>query len=89
VLVNALGGNAEDVRTDTSVHDLREGDTLLLCTDGVSGQVREDRIAEILQSSSDPRHASERLVGAADEAGGADNATAIVGMRSGPQGRTH
>jgi protein phosphatase len=89
VLVNALGGNEEDVRTDTSMHDLREGDVLLLCTDGVSGQVPEERIAEILLTAGDPRHASERLVATADEAGGADNATAIVAMRIGPQGRTH
>jgi protein phosphatase len=89
VLVNALGGNTEDVRTDTSMHDLREGDVLLLCTDGVSGQVPEARISEILQTAGDPRSASERLVAAADEAGGADNATAIVGMRIGPEGRTH
>jgi protein phosphatase len=89
VLVNALGGNGEDVRTDTSMHDLREGDVLLLCTDGVSGQVSEERMTEILLSSGDPRHASERLVAAADEAGGADNATAIVAMRIGPQVRTH
>jgi protein phosphatase len=89
VLVNALGGNAEDVRTDTSMHDLQEGDVLMLCTDGVSGQVAEDRIAQILLSAGDPRSAGERLVAAADEAGGVDNATAIVGMRIGPEDRTH
>ena len=89
VLVNAIGGNGDDVRTDTSVHELRDGDALLLCTDGVSGQVKESRIAEILLSSSDPQSAAEKLVAAADEAGGKDNATAIVAMRSGPHARTH
>jgi protein phosphatase len=89
VLINALGGNADDVRTDTSIHELREGDVVMLCTDGVSGQLPESRIAEILLSSSDPRSAAEKLVAAADEAGGSDNATAIVAMRNGPNGRTH
>jgi protein phosphatase len=89
VLVNALGGNTEDVRTETSMHDLRDGDVLLLCTDGVSGQVSERSITEILTSSGDPRTASEKLVAAADEAGGVDNATAVVAIRLGPQGRTH
>ena len=55
-----------------------EVERLLLCTDGVSGLVDDDRIASILVESPDPRDAADRLVAAALDAGGDDNATAVV-----------
>jgi len=51
---------------------------LLLCSDGVSGELSESRIAGILTSLSDPAEAADALVAAVLEGRAADNATAIV-----------
>jgi len=77
VITRALGGPRLEP-ADYFVLPLPEAERLLLCTDGISGLVDDDRIAEILTQSPDPRDAADRLVGAALEAGGDDNATAVV-----------
>ena len=51
---------------------------LLLCSDGISGLICDEVIAELLNKFDDPRDAADHLVRAALEAGGRDNATAIV-----------
>ena len=57
---------------------LRGGDRLLLCSDGVSGQLSDAELAMLLNDNSDPRQMVERIVAAANAAGGRDNSTAIV-----------
>ena len=54
------------------------GDVYLLCSDGVAEQVPYQRIREILRLHIEPGAMVERLLAAADVAGGQDNATAIV-----------
>lgn len=54
------------------------GDVYLLCSDGIGEQVPYQRIREILRLHIEPTAMVERLLGAADVAGGEDNATAIV-----------
>jgi PPM family protein phosphatase len=54
------------------------GDVYLLCSDGVGDQVPYPRIREILRQHLDPTAMVERVLAAADVAGGQDNATAIV-----------
>jgi len=51
---------------------------LLLCSDGVTGMIDDAQIAEILGREGDAQDAADRLVAAAVEAGGRDNATAVV-----------
>jgi protein phosphatase len=51
---------------------------LLLCTDGLTEMVPEQRIVEILQSAREPRQICERLIVEANERGGKDNVTVIV-----------
>jgi protein phosphatase len=58
--------------------DVEEGDRLLLCTDGLTSMVDRARIQEILQSEPDPQGACDRLIDAANRAGGDDNTTVIV-----------
>jgi len=58
--------------------EVRPGDTLLLCTDGLSNVVEEDDIARTLAQSSSPQSAADRLVGMANKNGGKDNITAVV-----------
>ena len=54
------------------------GDCLLLCTDGLSDEVAEDRIAAILGKDATPAEKAGWLVQAALDAGGSDNVTVIV-----------
>ncbi|MGH3759140.1 PP2C family protein-serine/threonine phosphatase [Actinophytocola sp.] len=54
------------------------GDVYLLCSDGVAEQVPYPRIREILRLHIEPGAMVERILAAADVAGGQDNATAIV-----------
>ena len=55
-----------------------EVERLLLCSDGVTGMIDDAQIAEILSREGDAQDAADRLVAAAVEAGGRDNATAVV-----------
>jgi len=77
VLLRALGTQPE-VEVDAEEHTLFPGDILLLCTDGLTRMVAEQKIAATLQSESDPGRAAEKLVALANENGGADNVTVVV-----------
>jgi len=77
VITRALGGMAPAVPDFFHVM-LPPGSKLLLCTDGVSGLISDERIAAILAEETDARDTAERLVAAAVDAGGQDNATAVV-----------
>jgi len=77
VITRALGSPA-GVIPDFFVMPLGAAERLLLCSDGVSGMIEDVVIEKILASATDPRDAADALVGAALEAGGRDNATAVV-----------
>jgi serine/threonine protein phosphatase PrpC len=77
VLTRALGVEG-DVRVDETKVEVREGDRLLLCTDGLTGMLSEDQIESILQDVRDPQEAVDRLVREANRAGGIDNITAVI-----------
>ena len=78
VITNVVGGTKPGVQAE--VHKLRllAGDVLLLCTDGLTEMVEDDRIAVILGSAHTPRAACEQLVALANQRGGVDNITVIV-----------
>jgi len=78
IILQALG-TAETVQVDLTYVDLRQGDTLLLCSDGLSGMIRADEIKEVLLSVQDPLEACKVLTERANLAGGHDNITVIVG----------
>jgi protein phosphatase len=84
VLANLLGGNEPGVRAELHRLDLHPSDVLLLCSDGLTEMVPDDRIAVILREEPDPRRACERLVAEANRHGGKDNITAIVAHVGGP-----
>jgi serine/threonine protein phosphatase PrpC len=77
ILTRALGVEAE-AEPDPITLDLHPGDRLLLCTDGLTGMVDEERIREVLESEPDPQQACDRLIDEANAAGGEDNITVIV-----------
>lgn len=76
ILTRALGTEPE-VAIDEFEVDLRAGDTLLLCSDGLSGAVSNDEIGAAL-GLDDPQAAARRLVSLARKHGGHDNITAVV-----------
>jgi serine/threonine protein phosphatase PrpC len=64
---------------DRGKFSVQPGDRLLLCSDGLTRHVSNDKIKETLEIDN-ARTASEQLVGLALEAGGTDNVTAVVMM---------
>ncbi|HEY6562241.1 MAG TPA: Stp1/IreP family PP2C-type Ser/Thr phosphatase [Polyangiaceae bacterium] len=77
IILQALG-TAETVQVDLTYVDLRRGDTLLLCSDGLSGMIRSEEIREVLLGVRDPLEACKVLTERANLAGGHDNITVIV-----------
>jgi PPM family protein phosphatase len=78
VVVRALGMR-DAVEVDVALVDVREGDLLLLCCDGLCGMVPDDGMAAILrEEGADVLRANQLLVDAAIDAGGADNVTSVL-----------
>jgi serine/threonine protein phosphatase PrpC len=75
LLLRALNG--QDVDPDLSMREARSGDRYLLCSDGLSGVVSEETLAEALQDP-DPQSTADRLIELALRSGGPDNVTVIV-----------
>lgn len=71
-------GDRPQVEPDFNSVTLNPGDQLLLCSDGLSGPVDDADIHEIVMSSSTPQVACQRLIDAANHAGGPDNITAVI-----------
>lgn len=76
VILQAVG-LAPDVRVAIGRLELRRGDRLLLCSDGVTNQITDDELRQIL-TKSEPREACETMIALANERGGDDNETVIV-----------
>jgi serine/threonine protein phosphatase PrpC len=77
VLYRAVGqGDSLDI--DTYQQPLPPGSRLLLCSDGLSGTVPEEKIGRIIASALTPQLACQRLVEAANRAGGSDNITVVL-----------
>ncbi|GAC1502777.1 MAG: hypothetical protein NVS2B12_12760 [Ktedonobacteraceae bacterium] len=76
VITRCLGTQAE-VEVDVFSEVLEEGDTLILCSDGLSGSVGEDDLRAIVNQYV-PQESVYHLVERANENGGPDNITAIV-----------
>jgi protein phosphatase len=88
VLTNALGGQL-GVHADVYNLRLSDGDRLLLCSDGLTDMVPDDRIAEVLRGHPDPDGACAALIEAALAGGGKDNVTVVVANYAiGPAGET-
>jgi serine/threonine protein phosphatase PrpC len=75
LLLRALNG--QEVEPDLSMREARDGDRYLLCSDGLSGVVSEETLAEALKDP-DPQSTADRLIELALRSGGPDNITVIV-----------
>lgn len=78
VLSNALGRGMEKLRSSVYKAELQANDTVLLCTDGLTECVADCEIKAILLARDSEQQTCERLVNAANDAGGTDNTTVIV-----------
>jgi protein phosphatase len=76
MLASAVGG---ELKPAVGLIDLKWGDTLLLCSDGLTRHVSDDEITEILKEADSARSACDKLVHAALDGGGRDNITVVVG----------
>lgn len=78
VITRAIGVETT-VEVDTLAPlELRPGDQVLLCSDGLTGPVGDDEIRRLLTASPDPDEACAQLVAAANAAGGPDNITVVL-----------
>jgi protein phosphatase len=78
VVTNALGGPGPGVRAELHRLTLLDGDTLLLCTDGLTGPVEDARIAAVLAEGAEPEDTCDALIDLARARGAPDNVTAVV-----------
>jgi protein phosphatase len=78
VITNVVGGPTPGIHVEVHRTRLAPGDVLLLCTDGLTGMLTDERIATTLLACPHPKDACEQLVRLANEQGGEDNITAIV-----------
>ncbi|MFQ5554716.1 MAG: PP2C family protein-serine/threonine phosphatase [Acidimicrobiia bacterium] len=76
LLTRVLG--THDMEADTFELEVRDGDRILLCSDGLTGMVSDRDISRLLESAADPAEAAWSLVEAANAAGGLDNTTVAV-----------
>lgn len=78
LITRALGAD-DSVEVDTTRLPVEQGDRILLCSDGLTDMVPEDRISEVLSKpSKDPEAPSRLLLSEALEAGGTDNITLVL-----------
>ncbi|GAA1850061.1 PP2C family protein-serine/threonine phosphatase [Myceligenerans crystallogenes] len=77
VITRALGG-PDELDADFRYIPVEAHERILVCSDGLTAEVDDDRIREILLACPDPGNAAQELVDAALEAGGRDNVTVLV-----------
>ncbi|OIO26227.1 hypothetical protein AUJ14_02405 [Candidatus Micrarchaeota archaeon CG1_02_55_22] len=87
ILYNCIGSKAVVPRVDVSTHQLRTGDALLLVTDGVSGRLSDEELAQHIQRASSAQAAAESIcneIQSRQRSSGRkfDNATAAVYFHS-------
>jgi len=70
-------GMAPEVKVDLFRLGIHEGDAFVLCTDGLTNEVRDEEIADLV-AGYEPQEATTRLVKLANQRGGSDNVTVLV-----------
>jgi PPM family protein phosphatase len=78
VLMRVLGDVDATPEIDTAVQDVHPGDRWLLCSDGLSSYVADEKIHQVLQAAPDAQTAAERLVEESLGVGAPDNVTVVV-----------
>jgi serine/threonine protein phosphatase PrpC len=76
IILQALG-TTEEVTVDLTFLELRKGDRLMMCSDGLSGLVHKDMVREVLASTPSLSDCTARLIEMANLGGGHDNITVV------------
>ncbi len=84
VILQALGAQTE-LTPATARIQIRQGDMLLLCSDGLSGKLRNEEIRQIVAESEDLAAACSALVAEANHRGGEDNITVVLARFTGEE----
>ncbi len=77
IVTRALGVD-DEVNVDVYPLEVRQGDRIIICSDGLNTMLRDRDIERIARGQIDPQRAAEALVDAANDAGGEDNITVVV-----------
>lgn len=77
VVTRALG-TGPDTEADYWLIPVEDGDRLLVCSDGLTGELSEEQIQHALTTIGDPQEAADSLIQSALRSGGRDNVTVIV-----------
>lgn len=77
VLYRAIG-QSENLEVDSITRRLPPGVRILICSDGLWGQVPDSQLHEIVRTSATPQEAVDRMIAAANDRGGPDNITAVL-----------
>ena len=77
IITRALGPEP-DVEVDTWTYPARAGDVVLLCSDGLTSMIPEERVKAVLTDHDNLDEAADALIRAANEAGGRDNITVVL-----------
>ncbi len=77
IITRAIGAK-EKVEIDFFEYRLKKGDTILMCTDGLSNMMEDEEMFRIVENSRDIVEAVERLIERANENGGRDNIGVII-----------
>jgi len=78
IITRAVGYEL-DLQVDTYEIDVLENDVVLLCTDGLTNMLAENEILDIITKTEDPQVACDALIQNANNRGGEDNITVIIG----------
>lgn len=79
IVLQSLGDSEQPPKPDTAILSLINGDIILLCSDGLSGMLTKKEIEDIIHNHrNDLELCCDKLISAANEAGGADNITVIL-----------
>jgi len=83
VITKAVGAR-DTIDLDVAEHELKPGDLLMLCSDGLHGMINDQEIKRLLVPVPESlEEASSRLIDAANEAGGRDNVSVVLLRRTG------
>ncbi len=77
IILQALGPDPR-IRVDLTWQELQRGDTLVICSDGLSGQVTREEIGAAVKAAASLDQLCDRLIAQANERGGPDNITVVA-----------
>ena len=77
-LITRAIGTGEKIDVDINVFDIKNGDYILMCTDGLSNMLDEDEIFDVVKSDKKLEERCSELIDLVNNKGGYDNITVII-----------